>query len=171
MTSPIYEWAADARVRTRVPAQAVGDTIASIEERDGTCHPTAFVAAARPTDSPVHGLFDWDVERAAERHWEDVARHVIRSVRIVVDESADGKARQQLGFVSVTLVGATGADQGYVSTVRALTDEELRKQVEADVLGQLRGLRRRYEQVTTFQAVWEAVERVADELEATEQVE
>lgn len=47
---------------------------------DGEQDAHRLLEAARPEDSPGHGLFDWDADRAAEAHWLDVSRGHIRYV-------------------------------------------------------------------------------------------
>ena len=47
---------------------------------DGEQDAGRLLEAARPEDSPGHGLFDWDAEKAANAHWLDVARGHIRYV-------------------------------------------------------------------------------------------
>lgn len=51
-------------------------------ENGGRLTPSAVVADAKDPSSPLHDLFNWDVVAAAEQHWLDRAREVIRSVRI-----------------------------------------------------------------------------------------
>lgn len=50
----------------------------------GILKPEVVVADARVPDSPLHALFNWTVEEAAEAHWLDRARQLIRSVEVVI---------------------------------------------------------------------------------------
>lgn len=50
----------------------------------GALTPEAVVEDARDPDSPLHDYFEWDVRLAAEKHWLDTARSIIRSVEVVV---------------------------------------------------------------------------------------
>ena len=42
------------------------------------------VADAKSKDSPLHGMFEWDARKAAQQHWLDTARKLIRSVEVVM---------------------------------------------------------------------------------------
>jgi hypothetical protein len=54
---------------------------------DGRLTAEALVADARRKDSPMHELFDWDVKRAAQAHWLERAREIIRTVKVVITTS------------------------------------------------------------------------------------
>src|SRR5690349_8555741 len=54
--------------RFNVPAQVVGEAIASIEAVDGQVTPAAFVERARPEGSPIHPLIEWNVDVAAAKY-------------------------------------------------------------------------------------------------------
>ena len=53
-------------------------------ERQGRLTPEEVLEDARREDSPLHDLYDWDMTRAAERHWLDRTREIIRVGRVVV---------------------------------------------------------------------------------------
>jgi hypothetical protein len=45
--------------------------------------PDQLIAEAKKKRSPIHGLFEWDEKRAAERHWQGKARYYLRAIQIV----------------------------------------------------------------------------------------
>lgn len=47
----------------------------------GKITPDDVIEAARSPQSPLHGYFQWDVDKAAIAHWRATARHLIASVR------------------------------------------------------------------------------------------
>lgn len=49
---------------------------------EGRLTPDLVLADARSAASPLHSLFDWDMERAAAREWVRTARLIIGAVRI-----------------------------------------------------------------------------------------
>ena len=49
----------------------------------GHITPEMVIEAARDKRHPLHSEFDWDVKSAAHKHWQNTARHIIRSVKIV----------------------------------------------------------------------------------------
>ena len=63
-------------------AQALGECIAELgDEHNGEIRPRHLWQAARNNpDHPAHKHFEWDVEKAAKRHWDDQARSIIRAI-------------------------------------------------------------------------------------------
>lgn len=143
------------QVISGVPAALIAETVEQIEREQGVCHPAALVEAARPADSPLHPLFEWDDSEAARRYRVEQARRVIRTLRVtVLDKRASGPA-----FVHVRRVTPEGVQDGYVTTARALLGPD-RPGVLKDALSQLNGLRRRYEALEELADVWNALDRV-----------
>ncbi len=61
------------------------DRLAELQDASGRLTPESVVNEARSPDSPLHDLFNWDVEKAAHSHWLDRAREIIRSVHVVIN--------------------------------------------------------------------------------------
>lgn len=142
----------DRRIRG-IDVEVIRATVERIEQRDGLCHPAALVEAAKPKRSPVHDLFTWDDTQAAANWRTHEARRTINQIRIVpAEDEAPIPA-----FVHVTRLTESGVENGYMSTVRALSSEH-RDAVIADVAKQLAGLRDRYKHLSEFQPVWDAVD-------------
>lgn len=137
-----------------VEVEAIRTAVEGIERRDGLCHPSALVAAARPKRSPLHRLFTWDDGEAAAKWRAHEARNVIRQIRV---ETGDDDAIP--AFVHVREITSEGVRSGYMSTVRALASDH-REQVIADVQKQLAGLRSRHKHLREFDAVWDAIDQV-----------
>ena len=73
--------------RCNVPAQVVGEKIATIEATNGGHVVVSdLVEDAHPEDAPLHCCFEWNDSEAAERYREDQARQIIRSVYVVLDD-------------------------------------------------------------------------------------
>lgn len=53
-------------------------------EKNGRLTPRDVLEDARQLESPLHALFEWDVDAAAERHWLDRSRTIIRLARVVI---------------------------------------------------------------------------------------
>jgi hypothetical protein len=60
------------------------DRIRSLSDAEGHIEPSEVVADARDPSSPLHDEFNWNKEEAAEAHWLDTARGLIRFVRLEV---------------------------------------------------------------------------------------
>ena len=142
--------------RCSVPAPVVGERIATIEAANGG-HLTAshLVDDARPEDAPLHPCFEWDDSEAAERYREDQARHLIRSVYVVPDGRAESAPVLHHVHVKLPDVGNC-----YVTTARAVSDDELREQVEADALKAFHALRERYRHIQSLAPIFAAIDRL-----------
>jgi len=53
-------------------------------EKQGRTSAEDVLADAKRAESPLHDLYDWDVTAAAEAHWLDRTRAIIRLVKVVV---------------------------------------------------------------------------------------
>jgi hypothetical protein len=144
-----------------ISAALIQRTVEKLEREHGVCHPAMLVKAARPKRSPLHDLFTWDDADAAERWRIEQARRVIRTIRVIHGNQPEVAP----AFVHVTRVTDEGVQDGYMSTVRALAGDT-RDGVLRDALAQLNGLRRRYQQLSELQTVWDAIEDVDREREA-----
>ena len=55
-------------------------------ESKGELTPERVVKEAKRPTSPLNGMFQWDLKKAAYRHWIEQARTIIRSLSVVVTE-------------------------------------------------------------------------------------
>lgn len=62
------------------------DRIRSLSDVEGHIEPRDVIADARDPRSPLHDEFNWNVDEAAEAHWLDTARGLIRFVRLEVKD-------------------------------------------------------------------------------------
>lgn len=60
-------------------AALLGEAMERLRAEDNLT-PSTLIAAARPKRSPIHHLWTWDVQAAAEAHWLTQARYYMRSV-------------------------------------------------------------------------------------------
>lgn len=146
-----------------VTAQVVGDTLKKLEAEHNVVTPAAVVSIARPRTAPLHGCFEWDDGRAAEKYRLDQARLIIRSVE-VVHMLDNGKQERELGYVSIA--ENKPGSSAYMNTRDALKDERYSAKIIDDAKAQLLGWRRRYghltEMVKGFAAIVEAIDRMED---------
>src|SRR5688572_23670971 len=68
----------------RKVTEAVIERIKSLQTAEGTITPEVVVEDAKNPDSPLHGLFDWNLETAAHKFWLDQARTLIKSVQVKI---------------------------------------------------------------------------------------
>jgi hypothetical protein len=53
-----------------------------LEDQSGRLKPDDVVADAKLASSPLHALFDWNIDAAARSWWVECAREIIRAVKI-----------------------------------------------------------------------------------------
>lgn len=112
---------------------------------DGRLTPEMVVLDAKRPESPLHGEFQWDTAKAAEQHWLDTARALIRAVRIEVVTSEDRIAAPYF----VRDPGA-GEDQGYLTTASLRNDPELCRASLRLEVGRVVGHLRRAEDLARY---------------------
>jgi len=64
--------------------QAQRQRIHELENSKGQITPQRVVQDAKSKKSPLHALFDWDRQRAAEKWWLHQAREILGSVTVPV---------------------------------------------------------------------------------------
>ena len=151
-----YAWKPGFRVGG-LDAQVVGERLDAIRERDGGITAEAVVDDARPVDSPLHPAFEWDDSVAAEKYRLDQARYLIRAV--VIQRPDVEEPRPVRAFV---VVKESDGNEVYTSTIKALSDEELRRQVLERALRELDAWRRRYEDLAELAEVLAAADRALE---------
>lgn len=91
----------------------------------GLLTPDLLVSDAQKKNSPLHSLFEWDVNKAAMAQWIATARTIIASVHVTVTEHS---------IVVPTPAYVEDPDkprgaQGYVSTFTLRSDKEKARRV------------------------------------------
>jgi hypothetical protein len=82
-----YSFRSGTRV-SGVDAQTAGDELARIVDEHGELTAPLVVDESRPQDAPLHPVFEWDDQTAAELHRQHQARNLIRAVQVMHDEDA-----------------------------------------------------------------------------------
>ena len=80
-----YAWKRGVRL-TEDAAQIIGERVATLAEA-GPLQAQDLVEDARHPISPIHPYFEWDDQAAAEQYRIVQARHYLRSITIVREES------------------------------------------------------------------------------------
>lgn len=122
--------------------QAIGEALAAItRDAGGELQPQRVWQTAKADKSnPLHSLYDWDVQRAAEAHWTEQSRGIIQCIRIVNEDTQE----PERAFFSVADKG--GTSYRTLDTVRSSTDLQIAvlKQAERD----LDAWERRYKEIS-----------------------
>ena len=81
-----YVYKKTAFIPKEVKAQTVGEQLEAIQQKNGQITAHLVVDQARPISSPLHPIFQWDDEQAAEQYRLHQARNLIRSIEVVKPE-------------------------------------------------------------------------------------
>lgn len=111
--------------------------------RDGFVEPAHVVEAARDPESVLHDEFVWDVNEAAQQHWLDTARSLIRIVRV---EVKDEPARTLAPFYVVDPMRPPKSTR-YVELNKAARDRDLANRVLSDEVDRIVSAIRRAQSV------------------------
>ena len=120
------------------------------DENDGILMPEHVVEAARPSHHPLHDRFEWDDTEAAHQYRIDQARRIIR-VTVTMLPAMKGQ-RVVRSYTSLTPDREKGG--GYRETVVVLSNPDMRKQMLADAMDELRVFRRKYSILTELAGVF-----------------
>lgn len=162
-TAVKYAWGSThGVVKDGVSAQAIGETIEAIRERDGICTPGALVSIARSPEHPAHGLLEWDNEICG-RDWRlDQARRIISAIRYVDEE---GKVAPTPVFHHVKVWRSGVEAEGYTTLRVAWQDPAQYAFILKEALANLDGWRTRYALITDLPGQKEAFGHYRETLE------
>lgn len=87
-----FSWHPNYRPKTKADAQAVGEELERIRQRDGEITVDAALDEARSIQSPLHSLCTWADDIAAENWRRDEIRRAIRSIKVITPEREEHRA-------------------------------------------------------------------------------
>lgn len=115
--------------------------------------------AKQPT-SPLHDLYDWDLQRAAEEHWLDRTREILRMPKVVVvTETLQIKVPRYLRDPA-----AEAREQGYVSLAELRTDPVAARRALAQEFERAAGVLKRARGIAVALGLAEEIERLLEQL-------
>jgi hypothetical protein len=162
-TQTFYEWSTQS---FSASAQVVGETVERLATvNGGVCPPGALVDEARPVESPLHTLFQWDDSQAADAFRKQQARKVINSIRVTQRTGDDEHpAPSYPAFVSVVKIDDSGVNRGYKSILQVVDEPDELAQVMAEAMASLKAFRRRYAALKEFAPVFRAIDQLEIEV-------
>ncbi|MFY0400782.1 hypothetical protein [Brevundimonas naejangsanensis] len=155
-----YAWRPGSRVS--IDAEKAGRELAGIERKEGELTPSNVLERARSANSSLHGHFEWDDSVAAEQHRLSQAGELIRSIVVDVSRSNVEPPKPTRAFVSVEREG----QRSYVGVQRAMSDEELRRQVLQRAWAELSAFRARYADLKELAGVFAAMDKATSKTDA-----
>lgn len=148
----VYQWKPN--VSVPVAAQIVGEELERIRVRHNSrLTQEDVVAEARDDASPLHPAFEWDDAKAGEQWRLEQASYLIRSIVVAV-EANETKAPVR-AFVNVE----RDTDRSYTSVAHAMSDAELRAQIIAKALKELKSWRDRYSELVELAKLFADIDR------------
>ncbi len=119
---------------------AIRQRVNDLYQQHGLLTPNLVIEDAKNPTSPLHDQFEWDVRKAAEQHWLETAREIIRSVRVI--SIVEEKEVETVAYVHIP-----GQEQGYwhVSKIRSDSEQSMEVllsefQRVADILARAKGV-------------------------------
>lgn len=103
----------------------IREAIEACADRTGRIDPVAVWRAARDPANPLHSEFEWDTKKAAEKHWTDTARRLIREIKFTV-------ILEDRKIVAPYYVADPRSPGRYSQTVRIATREDIAQRVLRD---------------------------------------
>ena len=144
-------------VVVRIDPQVAGEELDRIRtHHNGNLDPEHIVEASRAPDAPLHNAFEWDDAVAAGKYRVDQAADLIRWITFT-EEGSPGAAPIR-AFVSIE----RNKERTYVSTVDAMADPDLRRQVIASAWRELEAWRNRHAELIEFARVFTAIDQARD---------
>ncbi len=107
-----YEFKAGARYS--VAADVAGAELERIQNQRGVIEPRVVVEESRPEAAPLHPVFEWDDDKAAENYRTWQARSLIKSVRVI--ELRNGADVPVPVYVHVPTATVSEGDDGIKQT-------------------------------------------------------
>jgi len=144
-----------------VEAQVIGAELDRLEDNGVPVTPDNVVLLATPDDHPMHNLFTWDNEQAADNWRKSEARGIISHLLIITEpEEGDPVVMKARLSVTTKSVEHHAAAPEYVSVCRVLNSPPLRAQLVDQARQELKSWARKYEAlgVTELSPVYVAVD-------------
>lgn len=148
-----YAWKPGSRVR--LDPEKAGRELEDIRRKEGgSLTQEAVVERARSANSVLHDHFTWDDSEAAEKWRLNEAGEIIRSIVIDVTRSNVAEPKLIRAFVSVEQQG----ERAYHSTVHAMGDAELRRQILQKAWADLEAWRHRHAELVEFAKIFASID-------------
>jgi hypothetical protein len=152
---PTFHFAEGKRVKG-ITAQDLGGHLFKLKQRQhGVLKAEDVVDDALRSSSPLHHLFDWDVNRAAREHWKERARDLMRSVIVYMAPKPSAPPEPVRILVHVENDKA----QGYIGIKTAMSDADHAKYMVRKALRELKSWRQRYGMYKDLQQVCQAIDK------------
>lgn len=144
----IYKWNDNARYS--VSAQIAGEICEELE-RNGELTAKNLVDVSRPEDAPLHKVFNWNDEEAAELYREEQGRRLIRCL-ITVPEGNKVVTRAYFNIEQ--------KESEYHSINVILESEDLHESLLATALKELKAFKKKYAVLKSLKPIFDAIDEI-----------
>ena len=142
-------------------------------ESGNRLQPSELVAAARPKRSPIHHLWNWDVQAAAEAHWLNRARYFMKSIVLHIEydtgETEDVRAFHVVRVAEDEESEEEGPERRWLTLAHVQEGDSYSEDVVATATAELAAFNRKYKQYRrvfgyerTMGRVHEVIEQVVE---------
>jgi hypothetical protein len=125
--------------------------LARIVEEHGNLEPQIVVQAARPKNSPLHELFEWDNKVAGDKYRLGQARTLIRIVREEIGEDENGLPQYVRAYTAARRAGRD--EPGYLPTRDVLLSPVSEAILLRALKREIAGINLRYGHLKQFGAI------------------
>lgn len=150
----IYQWKIPGLYG--VDAQIAGEEIERIHRKHGQLSPADIVDESRQKNAPLHDVFEWRDQEAAEKYRQVQAKDLLRAI-VVIDSKA-GLQEPVRAFVRVR--------QGYQPMEVVIKHPDQMEELKAAAFRDLKAFQQKYQtlcKVPEFVPVFQAVKAITQE--------
>lgn len=152
----VYKWSIG--LYSSVDANVAGKEIERIEREQGEVTNQAIVDAARPKESVLHGLFEWNNKIAGEKWRLQQARCMLAA--LVVDQSDDGYSKR--AFVNVTPSPEfPSSPPRFINYKDAMRDDGMRDTLLRNAVRELHVFKEKYASLKELKDVITAIDSIS----------
>lgn len=134
--------------------EAVKNALVEIYVTNAVLTPDLVIKAARKKDSALHGEFEWDNKKAADRHRHSQALYLIRIIQIEVRTSKKAEPVRYRAYISPSL---ETRDTNYIDIRDAIKNPKQLEIIKEKLWRRLNSMIEELNQFQEFQEVIEAI--------------
>ena len=145
----VYKWAKGSMFK--VSAQIAGEVCEQLE-REGKLTAKNLVEVSRPEDAPLHSVFNWNDEQAAELYRQEQGRSIIRCIITVPEENV---------VSTRAYFNITKQDPNYYGINVILEDQDKYDALLKMALRELKAFEKKYAVLEKLKPVFDAIDQIA----------
>lgn len=147
----VYKWKT---VNYSVPANVVGEYFEELEANNGPLTNQIVLDGARAESSPIHPLFEWDDQIAAEQYRLNQATKLICNLTVEIE--TEDKPIEVRAYMNVS-EQKTGE---FINTTQAFKSADSREIILKRAYQELEAFKQKYKNLTELAKVFEAIDEL-----------